>query len=108
MIHHSFAEIQIRIVETFPFRKCCIWRVFRQYEFFRVFSSPYLTKNGSKYKNLKLNELLTLNTASQYLQIFCLIGDTSDPVSDDSFVDILKFLSDENEGLSVSFKSISV
>ena len=49
----------------------------------------------------------TLNTASQYLQLFCLIGDTSDPVSEDSFVDILKLISDEKEGLSVSFKSIS-
>ena len=49
----------------------------------------------------------TLNTASQYLQFFCLIGDTSDPVSEDSF-DIFKLLSDEKEGLSVSFKSISI
>ena len=49
----------------------------------------------------------TLNTASQYLQLFCLIGDTSDPVSEDSF-DIFKLLSDEKEGLSVSFKSISI
>ena len=50
----------------------------------------------------------TLNTASQYLQLFCLIGDTSDPVSEDSFVDIFKLISDEKEGLSVSFKSISI
>ena len=50
----------------------------------------------------------TLNTASQYLQIFCLIGDTSDAVSEDSLVKILKLLSDEKEGLSVSFKSISI
>ena len=50
----------------------------------------------------------TLNTASQYLQFFCLIGDTSDPVSEDSVVDIFKLLSNEKEGLSVSFKSISI
>ena len=50
----------------------------------------------------------TLNTASQYLQLFCLVGDTSDPVSEDSFVNIFKLTSDEKEGLSVSFKSISI
>ena len=50
----------------------------------------------------------TLNTASQYLQLFCLIGDTSDPVSEDSFVDIFRLISDEKEGLSVNFKSISI